>query len=257
MLIASSHACPLGPSLPPPPPHRWCLGVSGFTGWLAFSQVFRPWLLGDAFCLSHPLQPSAGAAGGPVSGAAARAALRLAAASACALNAAGHRDRLFSGGYGLLGVCLDSVAAVQRAASGRCSLYPLLLGGDAKAGLIALYREAAEAGWRYAPEAAALAAALRALPCDALPEPSEAASAAARALACLPERSLFAAVRECRDGLQAALAAAHALAPPSDGDPTPVGLTALMSAAAGGNQSEAEYAPVAAPADPVLDLVLS
>lgn len=191
---------------------EYCLAVAGFTGWLSFAQPARPWLLGWEFTPSHPLSPGGGPPG-PVSDPAARARLlRLLAASAAALNAAAQRGKLLLGGYGLLGVCLDSVAAVQQAVAGECTLYPLLLGGAAKAGLISLYQEAAAAGWAYADEACALAAALAALPCDALPEPAAAAGAARRALACLPERSVFAAAGPCRRRLQEALAAAEALA---------------------------------------------
>lgn len=190
--------------------------MTGFTGWLSFAQVDRPWLLHPDFTPCHPLAATpACQPAGPVSEAAPRRrVLRLLAASACALNSAGQRDGLLLGGYGLLGVCLDSVAAVQQAAAGVCTLYPLLLGGAAKAGLVALYRQAAAAGWVYAQEAEALAAALTALPCDALPEPAAAACAARRALACLPAKSLFVRVGACRKGLEAALAAAQELVPP-------------------------------------------
>lgn len=81
-------------------------------------------------------------------------------------------------GYGMLGVCLDSVALIQQAMAGRCTIFPLLLGGEAKFSLLALYRQAAAEGWSYAPEARQLAAALAALPCDALQEPATAADAA-------------------------------------------------------------------------------
>ena len=78
----------------------------------------------------------------------------------------------------MLGVCLDSVALIQQAMAGRCTIFPLLLGGEAKFSLLALYRQAAEEGWAYAAEARQLAAALGALPCDALQEPASAADAA-------------------------------------------------------------------------------
>lgn len=78
----------------------------------------------------------------------------------------------------MLGVCLDSVALIQQAMAGRCTIFPLLLGGEAKFTLLALYRQAADEGWAYAEEARELAAALGALPCDALQEPASAAGAA-------------------------------------------------------------------------------
>lgn len=113
----------------------------------------------------------------------------------------------------MLGVCLDSVAAIQQAMIGRCTIYPLLLGGEAKFSLMALDHQAHQAGWAYGREALELGAALAALPCDALAEPDTAAYAARRALACLPERSVFTAVAACRKSLQAALAAAERLCP--------------------------------------------
>lgn len=55
------------------------------------------------------------------------------------------------------------------------------------------------------------AQALSQLPCDAIQEPSAAAGAARRALACLPPTSVFAAVAPCRRALELALAAAEEL----------------------------------------------
>ena len=234
-------------------------------------------------------------------------------------------------GYGYLGVCVDSAAAVQQALTGSCSLFPLVLTGDAKMGLMAAYDDAASAppgveqqpphatgpsnggakedgaaragsqgprrpgaqsrveedgraavaggggsaqgmrlrsgsrrrrrqgvpdgeveaagrreagpgtdgggehrggdggpkaawvqpeaaaaaapaepvgGWEYAAESAALRRAVAALPTDATQEPRAAADAARRALASLPERSVFAGVAVCRDALIAARRAA-------------------------------------------------
>jgi hypothetical protein len=257
---------------------EWCLGVAGFTGWVPFCFVNRPWAMDPAFRVTHPLlsdtppggsaapEGGAGAAGSCGGGKGGRQAaarsrrgaaaaaevaaeahvavaavpaaaggsgagrprkwlssrevrlLRLVAASSCVLNAAGERDRLPFGGYGYLGACTDSAAALQQALIGRTTLFPLILGGTAKLGLIALYRAAAavppDGGprWQYAWEAVALASALGVLPCDAFIEPATAAGAAQRALACLPERSVFAAADTCRAALKAALKAAEELA---------------------------------------------
>lgn len=117
------------------------------------------------------------------------------------------------------GVCLDSAAAVQQALLGRTTIFPLLLGGEAKFALMSVYAAAEQAGWAYAEEAAALRAALAALPCDALQEPATAADAARRALATLPERSTFTAVAACRRTLEAALRAAERLCPPGAAGP--------------------------------------
>ncbi len=121
-------------------------------------------------------------------------------------------------GYGYLGVCIDSAAAIQQSVAGRCTLYPLVLGGDAKLGLMALYRDAARGStaggtstFKYAKEASTLLRALAALPCDALQEPGQAAGAARRALACLPRESVFAAVGGCRAALEAAVESSEEL----------------------------------------------
>jgi hypothetical protein len=45
------------------------------------------------------------------------------------------------GGYGGLGVCADSVAAVEYALRGRTTIFPLLMRGDAKTGLLYVIHE--------------------------------------------------------------------------------------------------------------------
>ncbi|KIY94459.1 hypothetical protein MNEG_13503 [Monoraphidium neglectum] len=262
---------------------EWCLNINGFTGWGSYSCLDRAWAAGAPFQTLHNL--------GDLSAAAARQrAVRMLTAATVVVNAAGQRDRLLFGGYGYLGVCLDSAAAIQQALTGGCSLYPLILGGDAKMGLIAAYQDAQAASaatasaaglgeargdaaggggagcdkhhlrsqgqqpqrqqqqqqqqqrpqtrpeqadgaaairadgagggggaaadrWEYASEAAALQAAVAALPCDAIQEPRRAADAARRALACLPERSAFSCVGACRAALRAARDAAERLCP--------------------------------------------
>lgn len=182
--------------------------MKGFTGWLPLAHVNRAWASGPGYSSTHALGAEAAAPAGRAR------LLRLLTAATCVLNAAGQRDRLLFGGYGYLGVCLDSAAAIQQAFAGTCTLYPLVLGGDAKAALMALYAEAAAGGtWSHAAEAAALQRALARLPCDAVVEPAAAAAAARRALACLPASSPFAAVSGCRAELAAALAAAEELCP--------------------------------------------
>ncbi|PRW44238.1 Arginine repressor [Chlorella sorokiniana] len=212
---------------------EWCLNVSSFTGWLPLACPKREWANGPASQIVHPLAPleSDPAASGASSAAVLeqqqqqqqqqqqcqqlrRRLVRLITAATCIADVAAQRDMLLFGGYGMLGVCLDSVALIQQAMAGCCTIFPLLLGGEAKFSLLALYRQAAEEGWVYAAEARQLAAALGALPCDALQEPATAADAARRALACLPQRSVFSAVESCRQTLQAALAAAEQLCPP-------------------------------------------
>ena len=134
-----------------------------------------------------------------------------------------HLWRVLQSIYGALGVCIDSVAAVQQVLTGTCTLYPLILGGEAKIGLLTCYKwvqkKAAAGGtdgkWKYDEEARKLRDALNALPCDGIVEPGVAAATARRALACLPQRSVFAAVKRCRESLEAAIKAAESVMGPN------------------------------------------
>ena len=60
-------------------------------------------------------------------------------------------------------------------------------------------------GWKYNKDAESLKKAVLALPCDGIVEPQHVVSTAQRALACLPEKSIFKAVKTCRKELQAAI----------------------------------------------------
>ncbi|KAL4428258.1 hypothetical protein ABPG75_002347 [Micractinium tetrahymenae] len=191
---------------------EWCLNVRGGTFWLPYAFVDRPWATGEGCRCSHPLVPGQGG-GGAGTAADRRRLARLVTAATCVLNSAAQSDRLLFGGYGHIGVCVDSVAALQWAMCRRCTLFPLVLGGEAKMRLLSLYQQARSAGWAYSREAADLQAALAALPYDAVQEPRTAADAARRALACLPPASPFAGVAACRRSLQAALVAAEQLCP--------------------------------------------
>lgn len=124
---------------------------------------------------------------------------------------------------GFLGVCCDSAAVIQKALTGTCTLYPLLLGGDAKLGLVNVYdsiqRETSLGSrivrstsdkmgsrWEYDEEAWSLRKAIVDLACDAVVDPLRAADTARRAIASLPKprQSVFAAAEECRKGLESA-----------------------------------------------------
>ena len=123
------------------------------------------------------------------------------------------------GGYGFLGVCVDSVAAVQHALFGKCTLYPLLLGGEAKMRLLDVYHRIqllgeqtnkACTGWKYNAEVKLLKQSIMALPCDGIVEPKAVISTVERALSSLPERSVFKAVSKCRESMQLAIDMAKA-----------------------------------------------
>jgi hypothetical protein len=68
---------------------------------------------------------------------------------------------------------------------------------------------AAANGWKYEAEAKMLVSALLELPCDGIVAPTEAAKVAQRALSCLPKRSVFAGIQQCRKSLQAAIRTAN------------------------------------------------
>jgi len=189
---------------------EWCLSISGMTGWGPEQEIKRGWTRDESTRTWHAEEELSTAAGR-------RSALRLITASASALNVAASKDGLLLGGYGALGVCIDSVAAIQQCISGKCTLYPLILGGDAKMGLLSCYKFIRNLGkrnnkmnntWKYDAEAEALVSALLELPCDGIVDPARAAQTAQRALSCLPERSVFAGVEECKKSLQAAIKAA-------------------------------------------------
>lgn len=76
---------------------EWCLGVSGFTGWLPYTPVTRDWAVGEAVQRHHALAQG-GSRGLEAPHPGALRLLRLATASSCLLNAVGQRDRLLFGG---------------------------------------------------------------------------------------------------------------------------------------------------------------
>lgn len=188
---------------------EWCLNIKGVTGWTPLNGINRPWACDPRAVVRHAENALSTAAGR-------HRALRLATAAATVVNFAAAEAGLMMGGYGALGVCIDSVAAIEAVLiDGGCTLYPLTLGGDAKMGLLMAYDvieglgAARDGGkWTYGAEATALRAAVAALPCDGLVEPTAAAATARRAMACLPERSIFAGAARCRAALEAAAAVA-------------------------------------------------
>lgn len=50
------------------------------------------------------------------------------------------RRRLPNGGYGYLGICMDSAAAIQQALTGQVTLFPLVLCGKVKSRVMLLYK---------------------------------------------------------------------------------------------------------------------
>lgn len=125
-----------------------------------------------------------GRASSPVlKGADAMKAVRLAGAFTDVVEDAAKRLDLYADGYGITGVCNDSVAVVQQAVTGNATQYPLLMNDSVLLG--ELQRRLSDgdrtgdAGYR------ALKKAIGELPSDARPNPS----AARRALESLPWES--------------------------------------------------------------------
>lgn len=104
-------------------------------------------------------------------------------------NYVGSKWNLPMGGYGYTGVCLDSVALLQRAIFGHTTVFPILVGGTVKveiAQVFNLFRK-----HMIDPEFAAsvkvIQNALFQLPCDIVIEPHELENACERILKTIPE----------------------------------------------------------------------
>jgi len=181
---------------------EWCLNVTGTTSFQPVRGPARPWQQDPLASVKHAnsiLNTKEGR----------KSALRYSTVVSVVTNCTADLDHVVIGGYGYLGVCLDSVAAVQQALTGECTLYPLFLGGAAKMSVLDMYRRLREEikartgnEWEYSDESIALSKAISELPCDILTEPTDAAASARRALYSLPERSIFASLKECKRELE-------------------------------------------------------
>lgn len=116
----------------------------------------------------------------PVTGDAAVHAAQLAGLLTGVINGSASRNHLWAGGYGVTGVCNDSVAVVEHAITGQVTEYPLLMRDAYVLGEI--NRELPSASRADAHGLRELAASVSAVPNDLAPN----ASQAARALASMP-----------------------------------------------------------------------
>ncbi len=107
-------------------------------------------------------------------------AVSLAGVFGAATNTHAKLENLWLNGYGVMGVCNDSVAAVARAIRGRVDLYPLIL--DREVDVAALDRPDVARDPRDTELRRLLAEQVKALPSDLASEPT----LRERALACLP-----------------------------------------------------------------------
>ena len=106
-------------------------GVEGFTGFHPGTEWIRPWVrrsdVREQLSVAEAIR-----------------AANLCAAEAAATNYCVRVWAFPFGGYGGLGVCNDSVAAVERVLKSRTRIFPLMMRGDAKSALIAVvYQELA------------------------------------------------------------------------------------------------------------------
>lgn len=173
---------------------EWCLNITGMTGFQPVGGIARPWQQDprafvshneDIFLESHNRYR----------------AFRFMSAISAVTNSCADVDSIVVGGYGFMGVCLDSVALLQHALTGTCTMYPLFLGGAGKTSLLDGYMEFEKQQPDYGEECAILRESLRQLPCDILVEPGHAVDAANRALASLPRSSIFASAESCKKDL--------------------------------------------------------
>jgi hypothetical protein len=184
---------------------EWCLNVTGTTSFQPVQGPARPWQQDSMASVKHAsniLNTKEGR----------KNAFRYSTVISVVTNCTADLDHVVIGGYGYLGVCLDSVAAIQQALTGECTLYPLFLGGAAKMSVLDMYRRLREEvkartghEWEYSGESIVLSKAIRELPCDILTEPTDVAATAQRALHSLPERSIFVSLRECKTELESVI----------------------------------------------------
>jgi hypothetical protein len=177
---------------------EWCLNVTGFTGFQPVGGVLRPWQADPKASVCHNVEFLSTRENR-------HSAFRLMTVISCVTNLVADSNHIVLGGYGYMGVCLDSIAVLQQALTGSCTMYPLFLGGAAKMNLLDGYRMFQDYTCEYDKETKLLMRSLISLPCDLLVEPRDAAKTARRALAALPEKSIFKSLADCKRDLHAVI----------------------------------------------------
>ncbi|MEB3303165.1 MAG: hypothetical protein VKK99_01070, partial [Cyanobacteriota bacterium] len=97
-------------------------GMEGLCGWEGLNDLRRPWQNDRDNGTIHYL-------GERYQGQRLREALNLCDAMALVHNLEADARHLLHGGYGPLGLCIDSAALLQQGLEGRCEMFPVLLGG--------------------------------------------------------------------------------------------------------------------------------
>lgn len=167
-------------------------GMEGLCGWEGLNDLQRPWQNDRHNGTLHYFSE-------PYRGERLSAALDLCDAMALVHNLEATDRHLFHGGYGPLGLCIDSAALLQQGLEGRCEVFPVLLGG--------IWRErlhrrsqtvlaSASLGEEHRAALERYQQALAALPFDGFLEGAAADRALARLRASQPSSSPFAVVAQ-------------------------------------------------------------
>lgn len=161
--------------------------IDGFCGWYTCESATVPWLTDQVELWDAPIV-----------GPGVTRIVRVCALYAAMVNASATRRRLPMNGYGLIGVCVDSLAAVEKVITGSCDAYPLL-------GVPKYHCEACREGQHllkalesdpsldqaYASDLRELLGAMGELPNDIFPAPRETLDACRRILNSTPKSLPF------------------------------------------------------------------
>lgn len=166
-------------------------GMEGLCGWEGLNDLQRPWQ-------NDRQNGTVRYLGERYGGERLSAALALCEAMALVHNLEASDRHLLHGGYGPLGLCIDSAAILQQCLEGRCEIFPVLLGGIWRERLqrrcqLVLNSAPLNPGQRQGLER--YRQALDGLPFDGFHQGLSAAGAMERLRTCQPESSPFAVVQ--------------------------------------------------------------
>ena len=178
---------------------EWCLNVTGLTGFQPVGGVHRPWQTDPRAFVIHTPEACRSADDRQ------KIFRRITCISAVS-NCIADENHVVVGGYGFMGVCLDSIALLQHSLTGTCSMYPLFLDGAAKMYLVQGYKIFERENATYREDAVALRESLIQLPSDIIVPPDKISATATRALSSLPEKSVFQCLESCKAQLRDAIA---------------------------------------------------
>ena len=166
-------------------------GMEGLCGWEGLNDLQRPWQ-------NDRQNGTVRYLGERYGGERLSEALDLCDAMALVHNLEASDRHLLHGGYGPLGLCIDSAALLQQCLEGRCEMFPVLLGGIWRERLqrrceLVLTSAPLDPGQRQGLER--YLEALDGLPFDGFHQRTSAVAAMQRLKTCQPESSPFAVVQ--------------------------------------------------------------